>query len=107
MQRKDFRTPLAVDNSEMLVIGLSLKWRQICFCPLTDHASRPMKSQNELWLLYNLKKSCETKAFLKSINGMKRVESTVQGTPPPVAGQGFQNRGRCFIRHKIKFNLHC
>ena len=38
-------TPLAVDNSEMLVIGLSLKWRQLStVCPLIDHGSRPMKS---------------------------------------------------------------
>ncbi len=37
-------TPLAVDNSEMAVIGLSLKWRQSCVCPLIDHGSRPMKS---------------------------------------------------------------
>ena len=57
MRRKDFRvpfnvimistkqsTPLAVDNSEMAVIGLSLKWRQPCVCPLIDHGSRPIKS---------------------------------------------------------------
>ena len=57
VQRNDFRTsfdvimiytkqstPLAVDSSEMLVIGLSLKWRQLCVCPLIDHGSRPMKS---------------------------------------------------------------
>ena len=57
VRRKDFRTPsdvtmiytkqstpLAVDNSEMAVIGLSLKWRQPCVCPLIDHGSRPMKS---------------------------------------------------------------
>ena len=57
VQRNDFRTsfdvimiyaklstPLAVDNSEMLAIGLSLKWRQLCVCPLIDHGSRPMKS---------------------------------------------------------------
>ena len=37
-------TLLAVDNSEMLVIGLSLKWRQLCVCPVIDHGSRPMKS---------------------------------------------------------------
>ena len=48
VRRKDFRTPfhvimiytkqstpLAVDNSEMAVIGLSLKWRQPCVCPLS------------------------------------------------------------------------
>ena len=46
VRRKDFRTPfdvimtytkqsmvLAVDNAEMPVIGLSLKWRQLCVCP--------------------------------------------------------------------------
>ena len=33
---------LAVDNSEMLVIGLSLKWHQMCICPLIDHDSQPM-----------------------------------------------------------------
>ena len=57
VQRKDYRTPfdvimiyikqstsLAVDNFEMLVMGLSLKWRQLCVCPLKDHGSRPMKS---------------------------------------------------------------
>ena len=38
-------TPLAVDCSEMAVIGLSLKWRQLCVCPLLiDHGSSPMKS---------------------------------------------------------------
>ena len=36
--------PLAVDCSEMGVIDLSLKWRQLCVCPLIDHGSRPMKS---------------------------------------------------------------
>ena len=57
VQRKDFRMPfdvimiytkqstsLAIDNSEMAVIGLSLKWRQPCVCPLIDQSSRPMKS---------------------------------------------------------------
>ena len=29
-------TALAVDNSVMIVIGLSLKWRQLCVCPLID-----------------------------------------------------------------------
>ena len=33
-------TPFAVDNSEMAVIGLSLKWRQPCICPLIDHGHR-------------------------------------------------------------------
>ena len=37
-------TPLAVDISEMVVIGLSLKWRQLCVVPLIDHGSRPVKS---------------------------------------------------------------
>ena len=36
--------PLAVDSSEMAVIGLSLKWCQLCICPLIDHGSQPMKS---------------------------------------------------------------
>ena len=54
-RRKDFRTPfdlimiytkqstsLVVDSSEMAVISLSLKWRQLCDCSLIDHGSRPM-----------------------------------------------------------------
>ena len=47
-------TPLAVDNLEMLLIGLLLKWRQLCVCPVIDHGSRTMKSYNELWLLYKV-----------------------------------------------------
>ena len=38
MRRKDLRTPLVVDNSEIAVISLS----QI------HHGSRPMEIQNEL-----------------------------------------------------------
>ena len=57
VQRKDFwmpfdmimicakqSMPLAVDNSEMAAIGLSLKWCQETICPLIDHGSGPMKS---------------------------------------------------------------
>ena len=36
-------TPLAVDNAEMVVIGLSLKWRQLCVYPLIHHGSGLMK----------------------------------------------------------------
>ena len=36
-------TQLAVDNSEMAVIGLSPKYRQPCVYPLIDHGSRPLK----------------------------------------------------------------
>ena len=57
-RRKEFRTPfdvimiytkqstpLPVDNSEMDVIDLSLKWRQpLCVCSIIDHGSQPMKS---------------------------------------------------------------
>ena len=35
-------TPLPVDNSEMDVIDLSLKWRQPCACSIIDHGSQPM-----------------------------------------------------------------
>ena len=65
-------TPLAVPNSEMLVIGLSLKWRQLRVCPLIDHGSRPIKTQNELWLLYNFKliiftiKYCRIETFMNA-----------------------------------------
>ena len=41
--------------AEMAVIGLSLKWRQLCVCSLINLGSRPMKSWKELWLLYNKK----------------------------------------------------
>ena len=44
-------TPLAADNSEVAVIGLSLKWRQLCVCTLTNHGFRRLKSSNELWLI--------------------------------------------------------
>ena len=60
VRRKDFSTPfdvimiytkqstsLAVNNSKIAEIGLSLKWRQRAVCPLIDHSSRPMKIQNE------------------------------------------------------------
>ena len=46
--------PLAVDNSEMAVIGLSLKQHQLCICPLIDHGSQTIKSWNDLWLLHNI-----------------------------------------------------
>ena len=67
MPQKDFCTPfdvimiytkqsmpLAVDNSEMAVIGLSLKQHQLCICPLIDPGSQTIKSWNELWLLHNI-----------------------------------------------------
>ena len=44
--------------AEMAVIGLSLKWRQLCVCSLIDLGSRPMKSWKELWLLYNKQDAC-------------------------------------------------
>ena len=37
-------TTLAIDSSEIAVIGLSLKWSQLCVCPLIDHSSQPLKS---------------------------------------------------------------
>ena len=39
------RTPLAAENSEIAIIGLSLKWRQSCVCPLIGHGSRPLKAR--------------------------------------------------------------
>ena len=62
---KDFRTqfdviiiyakqsmPLAVDSSEKAVIGLSLKWRQLCVCSLIEHGSRPICCDKNAALLY-------------------------------------------------------
>ena len=46
--------PLAVYNSEMAVIGLSLKQHQLSICPLIDHGSQTIKSWNDLWLLHNI-----------------------------------------------------
>ena len=57
--------------AEMAVIGLSLKWRQLCVCSLIDLGSRPMKSWKEVWLLYN--KRCSMTLDFRIRNPANRV----------------------------------